>query len=167
MTVRSLQSHKSRMPDNMRCMQFSAGTAASNLPARRVGVQQWPSKAKGGVVRGTEASAAGEKFTTSDLIPLRRHLWNNISLNHAVCGELDSHSVTMAPLVHVFSAENLPDHVNTIQRNFQEKRRKGPAVNLKECQLLEMVQYSCNPPQEEVPQPGVITCEPLVRLFRR
>jgi hypothetical protein len=73
----------------------------------------------------------------------------------------------MAPLVPVFHAENLPDHVNTIQRNFQAKRRKGPAVNLKECQLLEMVQYSCNPPSEEIPQPGSITCQPITRLFRR
>ncbi|KAJ5692756.1 hypothetical protein N7462_002179 [Penicillium macrosclerotiorum] len=73
----------------------------------------------------------------------------------------------MAPLVPVFSVENLPDHVQTVRRNFQDKRRKGPAVDLKECQLLEMVQYSCNPPQDDVPQPGVITCKPIVRLFRR
>jgi hypothetical protein len=73
----------------------------------------------------------------------------------------------MAPLVPVFSAETLPDHVNTVQRNFQDKRRKGPTVNLKECALLEMMQYSCNPPSEEVPQPGVIVCKPVVRLFRR
>ncbi|KAJ5377143.1 uncharacterized protein N7496_004552 [Penicillium cataractarum] len=73
----------------------------------------------------------------------------------------------MAPILRTFSAENLPDHVNTIQRNFQDKRRKGPVVNLKECQLLEMVQYSCNPPDGGIPQPGVITCEPIVRLFRR
>ncbi|KAJ5197754.1 uncharacterized protein N7498_006871 [Penicillium cinerascens] len=73
----------------------------------------------------------------------------------------------MAPLVPVFSADALPDHVNTIQRNFQDKRRKGPAVNLKECALLEMMQYSCNPPSEEIPQPGVIVCKPVVRLFRR
>jgi len=73
----------------------------------------------------------------------------------------------MAPLVRVFSAEDLPDRVNTVQRNFQDKRRKGPAVNLKECALLEMMQYSCNPPSENIPQPGVIVCQPVVRLFRR
>lgn len=73
----------------------------------------------------------------------------------------------MAPLVPVFSAETLPDHVNTVRRNFQDKRRKGPAVDLKECPLLEMMQYSCNPPSEEIPQPGVIVCKPVVRLFRR
>ncbi|CAI7657227.1 unnamed protein product [Penicillium manginii] len=73
----------------------------------------------------------------------------------------------MAPLVPCFNAETLPEHVNTIKRNFQDKRRKGPDVNLKECQLLEMLQYSCNPPQEEIPKPGVIVCKPVVRLFRR
>lgn len=74
----------------------------------------------------------------------------------------------MAPLSRVFNAEQLPDNVNTVMRNFQEKRRrKGPAVNLKECQLFEMVQYSCNPPHKQAPEPGVVICEPIVRLFRR
>ncbi|KAJ5626262.1 hypothetical protein N7510_002571 [Penicillium lagena] len=73
----------------------------------------------------------------------------------------------MAPLVPVFSAETLPDHVNTVRRNFQEKRRKGPAIDLKECALLEMMQYSCNPPQDGIPQPGAVVCKPVVRLFRR
>lgn len=74
----------------------------------------------------------------------------------------------MAPLVPVFSSETLPSHVNTIRRNFhEEKRRKGPAIDLKECPLLEMVQYSCNPPQDGIPTPGSIVCKPVVRLFRR
>ncbi|KAJ5588050.1 hypothetical protein N7537_010728 [Penicillium hordei] len=73
----------------------------------------------------------------------------------------------MAPLVPIFSADSLPDHVNTVRRNFQEKRRKGEQVNLKDCPLLEMTQFSCNPPQNGVPEPGVVVCEPVVRLFRR
>lgn len=75
--------------------------------------------------------------------------------------------ITMAPLVPVFSAESLPDHVNTVRRNFQEKRRKGQPIDLKECPLLEMTQFSCNPPQDGVPEPGVVVCKPVVRLFRR
>lgn len=74
----------------------------------------------------------------------------------------------MAPLVPLFSASSLPEHVNTIRRNFhEEKRRKGDPVELSNCPLFEMVQYSCNPPQEGIPQPGVIVCKPVVRLFRR
>lgn len=74
----------------------------------------------------------------------------------------------MAPLVPLFSASSLPEHVNTIRRNFhEEKRRKGDPVELSNCPLFELVQYSCNPPQEGIPQPGVIVCKPVVRLFRR
>ncbi|KAJ5884757.1 hypothetical protein N7495_009267 [Penicillium taxi] len=73
----------------------------------------------------------------------------------------------MAPLVPVFSVETLPDHVNTVQRNFVEKRRKGDQINLKECPLFEMVQYSCNPPNKPGPEAGVVLCDPVVRLFRR
>ncbi|KAL2814169.1 hypothetical protein BJX63DRAFT_205215 [Aspergillus granulosus] len=74
----------------------------------------------------------------------------------------------MAPLVPFFSAEALPDHVNTVTKNFQEvKRRKGGQIELEKCKLLEMVQYSCNPPQDGIPQPGVVVCKPVVRLFRR
>ncbi|RAH66867.1 uncharacterized protein BO66DRAFT_394380 [Aspergillus aculeatinus CBS 121060] len=73
----------------------------------------------------------------------------------------------MAPLVPVFHAETLPEHVNISTKNFQEKRRKGGPVELEKCQLLEMVQYSCNPPQGGIPKPGVIVCQPVVRLFRR
>ena len=75
---------------------------------------------------------------------------------------------TMAPLVPIFSADSLPDHTNIVSRNFQEqRRRKGAPVNLQDCPLLEMVQYSCNPPQDGIPKPGVVVCKPVVRLFRR
>ncbi|THC92297.1 hypothetical protein EYZ11_008247 [Aspergillus tanneri] len=73
----------------------------------------------------------------------------------------------MAPLVPVFSAESLPGHVSIIRKNFQERRRKGGPVELEKCKLMEMVQYSCNPPQDGIPKPGVVTCKPVVRLFRR
>ncbi|KAB8073123.1 hypothetical protein BDV29DRAFT_157924 [Aspergillus leporis] len=73
----------------------------------------------------------------------------------------------MAPLVPIFSADSLPDHVSIVRRNFQERRRKGGPVELEKCKLLEMVQYSCNPPQDGIPPPGVVVCKPVVRLFRR
>lgn len=32
---------------------------------------------------------------------------------------------------------------------------------------MELVQYSCNPPEEGILAPGVVKCKPIVRLFRR
>lgn len=73
----------------------------------------------------------------------------------------------MAPVVKTIPVESIPDHVNIVRRNFQDKRRKGNAVDLKECPLLEMTQYCCNPPHQGIPEPGVVVCNPIVRLFRR
>jgi hypothetical protein len=73
----------------------------------------------------------------------------------------------MAPLVPVFSPTDLPDRVQFVQSGFREKRRKGGAVDLEKCQLMEIVQYSCNPPEEGIQAPGVVKCKPIVRLFRK
>ncbi|GAD97444.1 hypothetical protein ANI_1_1378084 [Paecilomyces variotii No. 5] len=73
----------------------------------------------------------------------------------------------MAPLVPVFPTEALPERVNVVYKGWKEKRRKGPQVDLEKCELREMLQYSCNPPQEGVPSPGVVVCKPVLRLFRR
>lgn len=73
----------------------------------------------------------------------------------------------MAPLVDSFPVQSLPDRVNIVnQTNFLGKRRKPP-VDLRKCSLHEMTQYSCNPPDEGIPQPGRVVCKPLVKLFRR
>ena len=77
---------------------------------------------------------------------------------------LFSSQKNMAPLIPIFSASSLPDHVNTVTKNFKEKPRKGPPVELEKCQLLEMTQYACFPP-EDLQGPAI--CTPLVRLFRR
>ena len=73
----------------------------------------------------------------------------------------------MPPLVPLFPASELTERVQVVQSGFKEKRRKGPPVELNKCVLLEMVQYSCNPPSEGIQSPGVVKCKPLVRLFRR
>ena len=70
----------------------------------------------------------------------------------------------MAPLVPVFPVSSLPEQVNFVTKNFQERRRKGPPIELEKCQLLEMTQYSCFPPEDK---PGPAICTPLVRMFRR
>lgn len=90
----------------------------------------------------------------------------NQSINYWIAIQIRRNS-TMAPLVPIFSAEALPDHVSIVRKNFQERRRKGGPVELEKCKLMEMVQYSCNPPQDGIPAPGVVVCKPVVRLFRR
>ncbi|CRG88411.1 hypothetical protein PISL3812_05441 [Talaromyces islandicus] len=69
----------------------------------------------------------------------------------------------MAPLVPVFSTDDLPDRVQFVRSGFKEKRRKGGNVDLEKCDLMEMVQYSCNPPEEGIQAPGVVKCKPIVR----
>ncbi|GAM41098.1 hypothetical protein TCE0_041f13962 [Talaromyces pinophilus] len=73
----------------------------------------------------------------------------------------------MAPLVPIFATEDLPSRVQIIHRGFKEKRRKGEPIDLHKCELMELVQYSCNPPEEGILAPGVVKCKPIVRLFRR
>ncbi|KKZ67308.1 hypothetical protein EMCG_07008 [[Emmonsia] crescens] len=78
----------------------------------------------------------------------------------------------MSPLTQPFPTSNLPAAIQTTTKNFQETARKPPALNLSQCALMEMVQYSCNPPEKGPPQGstsggGVIECESVVRLFRR
>lgn len=69
----------------------------------------------------------------------------------------------MAPLVPIFPASTLPERVNIVTKNFKEKHRKGPSIELEKCQLLEMLQYSCQPPQ----MGSAPVCTPIVRWFRR
>jgi len=70
---------------------------------------------------------------------------------------------TMSPPVEVFPAFQLPDRVQITTRN---RRRKKP-VDLQKCELVEMVQYSCDIAKDERDGGTVIKCEPIVRLFRR
>lgn len=73
----------------------------------------------------------------------------------------------MAPLVPVFLAAELPDRIQVVRSGFKEKRRKGGPIDLSQCPLFELVQYSCNPPSEGIQPPGVVKCKPIVRLFRK
>ena len=68
----------------------------------------------------------------------------------------------MAPPTEAFPASQLPYRV---QITAQGKRRKGEAVDLKKCELLELVQYSCRVEDKRPGQPA--RCYPIVRLFRK
>ncbi|KAK4539639.1 hypothetical protein LTR36_010465 [Oleoguttula mirabilis] len=69
----------------------------------------------------------------------------------------------MAPLVEAFHPARLQQHV---QYHPNGKARKPP-VDLKQCELKELIQYECDlrGPKEN-PRSRVV-CEPLLRLFRQ
>lgn len=67
----------------------------------------------------------------------------------------------MSPPVEKFPATELPARVQIYQKGYKDKRRKTP-VDLEKCELMEMLQYRCDP------RPGrMIVCEEVVKLFRR
>ncbi|KAF7715318.1 Uncharacterized protein PECH_007270 [Penicillium ucsense] len=79
-----------------------------------------------------------------------------------------STSRSMPPFAPIFHASDLPAEVRSTTRNFKEVRhRKGSPARLDQCPLFELTQFSCNPPDDKIPEPGQVTCQPIVRLFRR
>ena len=67
----------------------------------------------------------------------------------------------MAPPVETFPASELPYR---IQISANGKRRKGQDIKLDECELMEMVQYSC---WLDGPKKDITICKPIVKLFRK
>lgn len=69
----------------------------------------------------------------------------------------------MTPPVESFPASQLQQRVESMADG---RRQKGQMVDLRNCELLEMVQYSCrlcrDPGRE-----SMISCKPIMRLFRR
>lgn len=69
----------------------------------------------------------------------------------------------MTPPVESFPASQLKQRVESTADG---RRQKGEMVDLRDCELLEMVQYSCKLRRD----PGgeaMISCKPIMRLFRR
>lgn len=81
----------------------------------------------------------------------------------------------MAPPERPFPVSDLEQRIHTHQVNLKDKNRKlGQNFNLKDCELYELVQYSCttNEAQRELAlkHPGEkipLECFPFVRLFRK
>ena len=71
-------------------------------------------------------------------------------------------SKDMSPPIESFPAFQLPDRVQVTTKN----RRRKRLVELQKCELMEMVQYSCDV-EKDKGGASVIKCQPLVRLFRR
>ena len=70
----------------------------------------------------------------------------------------------MAPPIEAFPISELEDRIN-VQSN--GRRRKGGDIDLRKCELLELVQYECGVKSGEKDQQKIIQCEPVVKLFRR
>lgn len=79
---------------------------------------------------------------------------------------------SMAPPVEAFPVSELEDRVN-IQSN--GRRRKGGDIDLRKCELLELVQYECGFVTDRKAvmlyklrrQQPIVQCTPVVKLFRR
>jgi len=71
----------------------------------------------------------------------------------------------MSPPVETFPASQLAQR---IQLTPQGRKKKGREVELGDCELLEMVQYSCHlEVHPETLRTAIVKCEPIVRLFRK
>ena len=70
----------------------------------------------------------------------------------------------MAPPIEAFPISELEDRIN-VQSN--GRRRKGKDIDLRKCELLELVQYECGLKGSEKDRRSIIQCEPMVKLFRR
>ncbi|KIW10991.1 hypothetical protein PV08_10290 [Exophiala spinifera] len=81
----------------------------------------------------------------------------------------------MAPPTHPFPLSALDQRVQYHTADFKEKSRKLGDFDLKrDCELLELVQYSCTTPEEQAerlvanPHADIgMECHPFVRLFRK
>lgn len=70
----------------------------------------------------------------------------------------------MAPPIEAFPVSELENRVN-VQSN--GRRRKGGDIDLRKCELLELVQYECGLKPSIKDLRPVIQCVPVVKLFRR
>ena len=70
----------------------------------------------------------------------------------------------MTPPIEPFPASELHHRVNVLPNG---KRRKGGDIDLKQCELMELVQYACHLKGDPKVKSSVIQCEPVVKLFRK
>lgn len=70
----------------------------------------------------------------------------------------------MAPPIEAFPISELHHRVSVLPNG---KRRKVGDVDLKKCDLMELVQYSCHLKGDPKSRNAVIQCEPVVKLFRK
>ncbi|RMZ03917.1 hypothetical protein D0860_06589 [Hortaea werneckii] len=69
----------------------------------------------------------------------------------------------MAPMVETFHPARLQQHAQYLPNG---KARK-PSVELKDCDLKELIQYECNLSGPRESPRSKIVCEPILKLFRQ
>lgn len=69
----------------------------------------------------------------------------------------------MAPLVERFHPARLEEHV----RYKPNGKIRKPPVDLKQCELKELIQYHCNLEGPKHDKRSKVVCEPVLRLFRK
>ena len=70
----------------------------------------------------------------------------------------------MAPTKNTFLCSELEQRIHELPNG---KRRKGQAIDLKDCELMELVQYACSLKGSPNSAQSIIQCEPVVKLFRK
>lgn len=69
----------------------------------------------------------------------------------------------MSPPVETWPADELPARVTG---DMHGKRRKGGEIELGNCEMLEILQYSC-PVVRSGEGEAIVLCTPIARLFRK
>ena len=70
----------------------------------------------------------------------------------------------MAPPIEAFPVSELEERVNVHSNG---RRKKEGDIDLRKCELLELVQYECGLKVREKDRRAVIQCAPVIKLFRR
>lgn len=70
----------------------------------------------------------------------------------------------MTPPIEAFAVSELEDRINVQSNN---RRKKGGDIDLRKCELLELIQYECRLQGSKEDRRSIIQCAPLVKLFRR
>jgi hypothetical protein len=87
----------------------------------------------------------------------------NLKILRQLHGRIEWRNFAMAPMVESFPASQLESRIQYVPNG----RRRKPPVDLKDCELKELLQYHCDlngPPND--PRSRVV-CEPILRLFRK
>ncbi|KAI5257940.1 hypothetical protein E4T42_00691 [Aureobasidium subglaciale] len=70
----------------------------------------------------------------------------------------------MAPTVHPFHPADLETHVKKLPTG--KLRKPDKSQPLQDCALMEIMQFECQVKAHKKHKMGIVTCEPIQRVFR-